>query len=123
MFIDSVAICFVNHATSILAGFAIFSVLGHMSHSYQVPIGEVVKDGFGLAFIVYAEALTKLPISSLWSILFFFMLFTVGLDTQFANIEVVSTTIFDAFPKYKRAYISVGCSIINFLLGLPLVTK
>ncbi|XP_019736007.1 sodium- and chloride-dependent neutral and basic amino acid transporter B(0+) [Hippocampus comes] len=122
MFIDSVAICFVNHATSILAGFAIFSVLGHMSHSYQVPIGEVVKDGFGLAFIVYAEALTKLPISSLWSILFFFMLFTVGLDTQFANIEVVSTTIFDAFPKYKRAYISVGCSIINFLLGLPLVT-
>ncbi|XP_077385748.1 sodium- and chloride-dependent neutral and basic amino acid transporter B(0+) [Festucalex cinctus] len=123
MFIDSVTICIISHAMSILAGFAIFSILGHMSYIYQVPIGEVVKDGFGLAFIAYAEALTKLPVSTLWSILFFFMIFIIGLDSQFALIEVVSTSIADAFPKSKRRYLSGGCSCVCFLLGLPLVTK
>lgn len=42
--------------------------------------------GFGLVFIVYPDALSKLPIAPLWSILFFFMLFTLGLDSQFAGI-------------------------------------
>ncbi|TNN42829.1 Sodium- and chloride-dependent neutral and basic amino acid transporter B(0+) [Liparis tanakae] len=72
--------------TSVLAGFAIFSILGHMAHIYKMPVGEVVKEGFGLAFIAYPDALSKLPISPLWSILFFFMLLTVGLDSQFAGI-------------------------------------
>lgn len=28
-----------------LAGFAIFSILGHMAHVYKMPVGEVVKEG------------------------------------------------------------------------------
>nr|XP_057910467.1 sodium- and chloride-dependent neutral and basic amino acid transporter B(0+)-like [Doryrhamphus excisus] len=123
---DSIAMTSVNHATSILAGFAIFSILGHMSYMYRVPIGDVVKDGFGLAFIVYPEALTNLPVSSFWSILFFFMIFIIGLDTQFTQLEVICTSLIDAFPKVlqpKRAYVSIGLAFVGFLLGLPLVTK
>ncbi|XP_034541776.1 sodium- and chloride-dependent neutral and basic amino acid transporter B(0+)-like [Notolabrus celidotus] len=126
MYMDSIIVTFTNHGTSVFAGFAIFSILGHMAKVYGKPIGEVVKEGFGLAFIVYPDALAKLPVSTFWSILFFFMLFIVGLDSQFAQLEVVVTCLCDAYPEFfkpKRAVVTVAAVAILYLLGLPLVTR
>ncbi|XP_040060488.1 sodium- and chloride-dependent neutral and basic amino acid transporter B(0+) isoform X2 [Gasterosteus aculeatus] len=126
VFKDAFVVSLTNAGTSVLAGFAIFSILGHMAHIYKMPVGEVVKEGFGLAFIAYPDALSKLPISPLWSILFFFMLLTVGLDSQFAGIEVITTCLLDSFPKIfksKRALLTITTSSILYLLGLPCVTR
>ncbi|KAI5093587.1 sodium- and chloride-dependent neutral and basic amino acid transporter B(0+) [Silurus meridionalis] len=122
---DTIIVCITNCSTSIFAGFAIFSILGHMAHIYKKPVSEVAQAEFGLAFIAYPDALSKLPVSPLWSILFFFMLITLGLDSQFAGIEVITTCLQDAFPrilKSKRGPITVVICIILFLFGLPCVT-
>ncbi|XP_049432387.1 sodium- and chloride-dependent neutral and basic amino acid transporter B(0+)-like [Epinephelus fuscoguttatus] len=126
MFLDTVIVTLFNHGTSVFAGFAIFSILGHMAHIYGKPIGVVVKEGFGLAFIAYPDALTKLPISPFWSALFFFMLFLVGLDSQFTLLEVTTTCLSDAFPEFfksRRALLTIGTCAIIFFLGLPCVTR
>ncbi|XP_062842451.1 sodium- and chloride-dependent neutral and basic amino acid transporter B(0+) [Trichomycterus rosablanca] len=124
-FKDSIIVCITNCSTSIFAGFAIFSILGHMAHVYGKPVSEVAEAGFGLAFIAYPDAISKLPAPPVWAFLFFFMLLLLGLDSQFGGIEVITTCLQDAYPsllKSKRSILTVFICAILFLLGLPCVT-
>ncbi|NWX49977.1 SC6A7 protein, partial [Steatornis caripensis] len=124
---DALVITVGNCCTSFFAGFAIFSVLGHMARSKQVPVGSVADSGPGLAFMAYPEALSLLPGSPFWSILFFLMLFALGVDALFGNIEGITTAILDEFPalhdwRRKMALLGALCTAF-YLLGLLLVTQ
>ena len=75
--------------------------------------------------MVYPEAIAQLPVSPAWAILFFLMLFTLGLDSQFTILETVSTAIIDSFPgkfRSKRWQLMLLLSIVMYLLGLVCVT-
>ncbi|XP_060687900.1 sodium- and chloride-dependent neutral and basic amino acid transporter B(0+)-like [Hemiscyllium ocellatum] len=122
----TIIVCVVNCATSVFAGFIIFSTLGHMAHVQNKPVSELAQSGFGLAFIAYPEALAQLPWATLWSILFFFMLLTLGLDTLFASFETVISTLLDQFPEFlrpKRLYLTAGLCLLFYFLGLLFVTQ
>ncbi|KAK5904479.1 hypothetical protein CesoFtcFv8_006037 [Champsocephalus esox] len=99
---DCLWLCLLNSGTSVVAGFAVFSVLGFMAHEQGVPIAEVAESGPGLAFIAYPQAVAMMPLPQLWSICFFVMLILLGLDTQFVAMEVVMTSIIDMFPSVMR---------------------
>ena len=55
-----------------------------MAHEKGVSIDDVAEKGPSLTFIVYPEALTLMPFSQFFSILFFITLLCLGLDSMFA---------------------------------------
>ena len=93
--ITATVISSLDFLTSIIAGVLVFSILGHQSHVSGIELDKLVEGGQGLAFIAYPDALTQLPIPQLWTVMFFFMLFLLGIDSEFALLETVLTCIYD----------------------------
>ncbi|XP_020907475.1 sodium- and chloride-dependent GABA transporter 1 [Exaiptasia diaphana] len=122
---DSIIITSINCITSFVAGFAVFSILGFMADVLSSSMKDVVSTGPGLVFIAYPEAISQLPVSVFWAILFFFMLMTLGLDTMFGAMEGFITAIIDEFPKWRsrKWLLLAGICVAKLLAGLPCVTK
>ncbi|EDV20631.1 uncharacterized protein TRIADDRAFT_50950 [Trichoplax adhaerens] len=125
-FRDSLTVSLINCGTSFFAGFVIFSVVGFMAYASGRPVEAVADQGVSLAFIVYPAAVAQMPVSQLWSIIFFFMLITLGMDSQFAFMETIITAAVDEYPAVLRSrkwIISmIGCCLM-YLLGLPCATQ
>ncbi|XP_043200249.1 sodium- and chloride-dependent taurine transporter-like [Amphibalanus amphitrite] len=125
---DCTLLSVVNSCTSLFAGFVVFSVLGFMATEQGVTVDVVAKSGPGLAFIAYPKAVSLMPLAPLWSILFFVMLLTLGLDSQFVAVEGFVTAIVDLYPQYlrvgrRREIFILVTSLVGFLLGLFHVTN
>ncbi|KAJ8984848.1 hypothetical protein NQ317_013049 [Molorchus minor] len=99
---DAILTSVINSATSFIAGFVIFSVLGYMARAAGRPIQEVATEGPGLVFVVYPAAIATMPGSIFWALIFFMMLLTLGLDSSFGGSEAIITALSDEFPKIGR---------------------
>lgn len=126
---DVLVIAVVDAVTCLLAGFAIFSILGNLAENQGKSVDDVIQQGPGLVFVIYPEAFTTMPVPQLFAAVFFLMLINLGIDSQFASTEVIVTTINDHFHpqvkkylKRKEVLVAIVCAL-SFLCGLPNVTQ
>ncbi|XP_037826010.1 sodium-dependent nutrient amino acid transporter 1 isoform X2 [Lucilia sericata] len=121
---DATIVTGLDTCTSLLAGFTIFGILGHLAHEIGTDdIGSVVKGGAGLAFISYPDAIAKFKqLPQIFSVLFFLMLFVLGIGSNIAMTSCTVTAIRDNFPQAKQWQCALGIAIVSFAIGLAYVT-
>lgn len=119
---DTIIVTLVDALVSLVCGLAVFSVLGNLAHQQGKDVKDVVADGPGLVFVVFPHALAQMPWPHLWSVTFFLMLLGLGIDSQFATVEVIITSIKDTWDvtRYLRQelLVLVVC-LAGFLCGIP----
>ncbi|XP_055622909.1 sodium-dependent serotonin transporter [Toxorhynchites rutilus septentrionalis] len=122
---DALLTSSINCLTSFLAGFVIFSVLGYMANVQNKSIEDVGLEGPGLVFIVYPEAIATMKGSVFWSIIFFLMLITLGLDSTFGGLEAMITALCDEYPRTigrRRELFVLILLVLIFICALPTMT-
>ena len=117
-----------NSGMSLVSGFAIFGVLGFMANEFGVEVKDVAKSGPGLAFMAFPQAILEMPgqqFQPAWAIAFFFMIFLLGLDTQFVGLEAMSTSILDMMPTLRskkcfRELLILSIVGVSAIIAIPM---
>jgi len=119
---DAYTVVLINCGTSIFAGIVVFSILGHREFVTGLSVTEV-GGGPGLAFITFCDAFLQMPVSPLWSILFFIMLILLGIDSEFGTLEGLITPFYDMkWVKIRKEYFTIILAVVMFLIGLALLS-
>ncbi|XP_035787555.1 sodium-dependent nutrient amino acid transporter 1-like isoform X1 [Anopheles albimanus] len=121
---DATIVTSIDTFTSLLAGCTIFGILGHLAHvTGSTDVGSVVKSDAGLAFISYPEAIAKFEVlPQAFSVLFFLMLFVLGIGSNVAMTSCVMTVIKDQFPRVRNWQAATVIAVSGVLLGSIYVT-
>ncbi|XP_073829598.1 sodium-dependent nutrient amino acid transporter 1-like [Musca autumnalis] len=121
---DAIIVTSLDTVTSLIAGITIFGILGNLAHNLNISnIDEVVRSGTGLAFISYPDAIAKFNgVPQLFAVLFFIMLFVLGIGTLVAQANTLVAILCDHFKWMKAWMVALATSIGGFLCGIIYVT-
>uniref|UniRef100_A0A914BVQ2 Uncharacterized protein n=1 Tax=Acrobeloides nanus TaxID=290746 RepID=A0A914BVQ2_9BILA len=121
LFRDIWIISIADLVTSILVSSLIFSAIGFVC----VELGLLV-DQFRLqVFVFFSEAISKLPVAPLYSLLFFLMVALIIFNTELFMVETIVSAICDEFPERLRRnhrHVLTFLVLIFYILGVPLCT-
>ncbi|MCK4597732.1 sodium-dependent transporter [bacterium] len=113
----------VNCGTSFLAGFAVFGTLGYLAHTMGTGVDNVVSGGLELAFITYPTMIRLLPFgASIFGVIFFLMLLTLGIDSAFSLVEAAVAGGMDRWKVSRKTVNLITCSLA-FCGGLIFCTR
>ena len=72
---------------------------------------------------------SQMPGQQVWSVLFFLMVITVGLDSMFGMVETIATAVNDALGLHGKTHsryrmlVTFCVCLVGFLCGLSMVTQ
>ncbi|KAM8714182.1 hypothetical protein ACLKA7_014338 [Drosophila subpalustris] len=123
---DILIITTMDSCSSIIAGCITFGILGNLARQTGVAdIGSVVKGGAGLAFISYPEAIAKFEyVPQMFAVLFFLMLFVLGIGSTVGMGSCILRVIRDQFGKRAGPSwaLAGGLATLGFAVSIVYMT-
>lgn len=98
----SVWIPLINSLTSMYCAVCMFSFLGHVAYAKDLPITEVAKSGLTLLFVAFPALLNLLAGANFFSVMFFVMCVTLGIDSLFGFMDYYIKFFEDTWPWLKH---------------------
>jgi NSS family neurotransmitter:Na+ symporter len=106
---SAIQVCIIDTAVAVLAGLAIFPAV----FAFGVDAGA----GPGLTFVTLPSVFAKMAGGTIWSALFFLLLFIAALTSAISLLEVVAAYVIDkGWPRPKAAIVM---GFLIFALGVP----
>ncbi len=115
-----IALC--DLSASFLAGITVFATMGSVAYKTGQPVGEIMKDSVGLAFVAFPEALTHLPHSQIFSVIFFIALLILGIDSAFSITQAALSSMIDK-TGWKRNGILLTMTLMGLGVGTLFCTR
>ncbi len=107
----------------IFLGLGSFGTLGYLAHISGKPLDQVMQSGIGFAFVIFPEALSRMPIwPEFFAVCFFMLVFFAGITSSMSIVQVVASTFWDKF-RWPMKAILTALAVFGFALGLLFVTR
>lgn len=119
---DALIIALSNSLYEVLAGFAVFGVIGFLGLE---PERGVELGTFTVGFLTYPLALAEMPGANVWAVIFFLTLALLGISSAFALVESLVTMICDTNwgRTISRVWVSTVVILVSFCLSLLYCTE
>jgi len=123
-FLNSIIIAFANCGFSFIAGFAVFSSIGHLAFLTGVDVADVKFTSFDLVFGTWPVVLGTLSGGIHWIRFLFLNLILLGIDSAFSILEGIVTVLKDTayFKDTPKWMVTLGASTSGFLFSLLYAT-
>ena len=111
-------------AVSFIAGIAVFATMGSLAVKQGIDISQVLdkSQGPGLAFVAFPSALSNLPATHFFSVLFFTALILLGLSSAFSMTESILASLCDK-TGWSSAWVLPVLSMAGFGFGIFFSTE
>lgn len=120
---SALTVAFANSSFEVFTAVGVFSILGFMSLSNNIPINEIVSQGSGLAFIVFPQIFNVMGlIGYIIGPLFFTCLLFAGITSNISIIEPLALSLRDKFDISRAKSVSIICAVA-FVISLVYTTS
>ncbi|MRH44715.1 sodium-dependent transporter [Aquibacillus halophilus] len=99
---------FANSSFELLAGIGVFATLGFLASQSNEAVSEVVAGGVGLAFMVFPEIISQMPMAGLFGFLFFASLVLAGLSSMISISETYVAAVQEKFNVSRGKAVAFG---------------
>ncbi|KRZ32085.1 Sodium-dependent acetylcholine transporter, partial [Trichinella pseudospiralis] len=125
-FKDVWILLFGEFVCSLFISLVTFCICGFLASETGTKFNDLIVQGPHLVFVIFSEAVARLPIAPVWAVMYFITVIMIGIGTQVFIVLSVVTAMCDEYARRLRRnqrHVLSLCSVLFFSAGLVFCTK